>query len=189
MEIVCVLGSPRPKGNSTTIAKRFCEKAEELGATVRAYTLNELDYKGCQGCMSCKERTDRCVLKDDLTEILNGIMEKDMLVLATPVYFGSVSGQVKTFIDRTFSFMVPDFRTNPNPSRLAPGKKAVFISAQGGPEDMFTDIQTRYENYFKRYGFAESHFIRGCGIRELGDIEDRDDLLEQAEKMAGELVG
>jgi multimeric flavodoxin WrbA len=189
MEIVCVLGSPRPKGNSTTIAKRFCEKAEELGATVRYHTLNELNYKGCQGCMSCKERSDRCVLKDDLTEILDGIMEKDMLVLATPVYFGSVSGQVKCFIDRTFSFMKPDFRTNPNPSRLPPGKKAVFISAQGAPEDMFTDMKTRYENYFKRYGFAESHSIRGGNIRELGDAEGREDLLKSAEKKAEELIG
>lgn len=189
MEIVCVLGSPRPKGNSTTIAKRFCERAEKLGAAVHYYPLNELSYRGCQGCMSCKGKSERCVLKDDLTEILDGIMEKDMLVLATPVYFGSVSGQVKCLIDRTFSFMVPDFRTNPNPSRLPSGKKAVFISAQGAPEDMFRDIQEHYENYFKRYGFEESHFIRGGNIRELGDAEGREDLLESAERKAEELIG
>ena len=189
MEIVCVLGSPRSKGNSTAVAKRFCEKAEDLGANVRYFSLNELSYSGCQGCFTCKTNSDRCVLKDDLTEVLDAIMETDIMVMATPVYFGSVSGQLKCLVDRTFSFMVPDFRTNPNPSRLPPGKKVVFITSQGAPEEMFRDLHTRYKDYFKRYGFQESHHIRGCQTRELGDIEARPDLMELAEKTAEKLLG
>ncbi len=189
MNIVCALGSPRPKGNSTTIAKRFCDRAEKLGAKIRYFYLNELEYKGCQGCFGCKTKSDRCVLDDDLTQVLDAIMETDVLVMATAVYFAAVTGQLKCLIDRTFSFMVPDFRTNPKPSRLPPGKKAVFISAQGAPEDMFPELHTQYANYFKRYGFEESHFIRGCNIRELGDVQARDDLMELAERTAEKIMG
>jgi multimeric flavodoxin WrbA len=188
MEIVCVLGSPRPKGNSTTIAKRFCDRAEKMGAKVQYFHLNEMNYRGCQGCFGCKTKSDRCVLEDDLTQVLDAIRETDILVMATSVYFAAVTGQLKCFLDRTFSYMVPDFRTNPNPSRLSLGKKAVFISAQGAPEDMFAELHTQYKNYFKRYGFEESHFIRGCNMRELGDAEAREDIMALAEKTAEKMM-
>ena len=188
MEIVCVLGSPRPEGNSTTIAKRFCDRAEKMGAKVRVFPLNELNYRGCQGCFTCKTESDRCVLEDDLTQVLDAIMETDILVMATPVYFGAISGQLKCLQDRTFSFMVPDFRTNPNPSRLSPGKKVVFITSQGAPEDMFEDIHTKYKNYFERYGFEETHSIRGCDMREVGDAGAREDIMELADKTAEKIM-
>jgi multimeric flavodoxin WrbA len=80
--------------------------------------------------MTCKTKLDRCVLKDDLSEVLDAVRETDILVMATPVYYGEVSSQLKGFIDRTFSFLVPDYTTNPNPSRLQSNKKLVFIQTQ-----------------------------------------------------------
>lgn len=184
MEIVCLMGSPRKNGNSATIAKRFCAKAEELGARIQYYSLNELDYKGCQGCLSCKTKTDYCVVKDDLKEVLEAVFKKDILVLASPVYFGNVTGQTKCFIDRTFSFAKPDYRTNPNPSRLSTGKKVVFITTQGAPEEAFEDLHDKFGNYFKRYGFDESFHIRACSVREIGDAEAREDIMGLTEKYA-----
>jgi multimeric flavodoxin WrbA len=133
MRIVCLHGSPRIKGNSTAIANRFCETAEKFGAEVRTYVLNDLKYRGCQGCMLCKTKLDKCALEDDLTEVLEAVRETDILVLASPVYFWDVTGQLKTFMDRTFSYLVPDFITNPQKSRLSPEKKLVFILTQGNP--------------------------------------------------------
>src|SRR5690242_13764760 len=104
MKIVCLLGSPRENGNSAAIANRLCTTAEGLGAEVHTIVLNKLQYRGCQGCMACKTKLDRCALKDDLTEILDLIRETDILVLATPVYFWDVTSQLKTFLDRTFSY-------------------------------------------------------------------------------------
>ena len=76
------------------------------------------------------------------------------------------AGQLKCFVDRTYSFMNPDYITSPNPSRLAPGKKMVFIMTQGAPtEDMFSDIHPRIEFGFKRTcGFQDVFTIRGCGL-------------------------
>ncbi len=59
MKIVCLLGSPRPKGNSTAMAARFCETAEGLGAEVTTFALNKLKYRGCQACMTCKTKAGK----------------------------------------------------------------------------------------------------------------------------------
>jgi len=188
MKVVCLLGSPRGKGNSSTIAGRFCETAQGLGAELKTYALNELDYRGCQGCMLCKTELDRCAVEDDLTEVLDAIRETDVLVIASPVYFWDISGQLKCFLDRTFSYLVPNFMTNPEPSRLSHGKKLVLILTQGNPDETkFTDIYPKFEYFFSRFGFDDRHLIRACGVREPGEVEDREDVMRLADEMAATL--
>jgi multimeric flavodoxin WrbA len=185
MKIVCVLGSPREDGNSATIARRFCQTAERQGAIVKTYLLNKMTFLGCQGCFLCKTKLDRCALKDDLTEVLDAIRETDVLVLASPVYYWDVTSQTKAFLDRTFSYLVPDFLTNAKPSRLQSGKKFVFILTQGNPdESKFTDIIPKFNYFFERYGFEDRYFIRACGVREPGEVESHEDVLMLAERTA-----
>lgn len=139
--------------------------------------------------MTCKTKLERCVLKDDLTEVLDAVREADVLVLATPVYYGDVSSQLKAFIDRTFSYLVPDYATNPDPSRLRPGKKLVFIQTQGQPDEkQFSDVFPRYDFFFKWYGFKESHLIRACGVTDKGEVETRQDVMKLAEDTAGKIA-
>jgi len=188
MKIVCLLGSPREKGNSATIAKRFCSTAERLGAEVRTFVLNKLDYQGCQGCMACKTKLDRCILKDELTQVLDAVRETEVLLLASPIYFGDLSSQMKAFVDRAYSFLAPPSGANLHPCRLPPGKKLVFVLTQANPdESLFADTFSRYDYFFKWWGISESHLLRACGVREAGEIEGRRDVLEQAEKLARQL--
>lgn len=70
MKIVAILGSPRPKSNSSGLANKILERTKELGAETQAFVLNKLQYKGCQACETCKTKLDHCVLKDDLTQVL-----------------------------------------------------------------------------------------------------------------------
>ena len=149
MKIVAVLGSPRLKGNSTALARKILNKAGELGAETQEFMLNKLQYKGCQGCETCKKKLDRCVLKDDLAPVLEAVKEADALVMATPNYFGEVSAQFKAFFDRTYSFLNADFS-----SRLSSGKSSVFVYAQGATElNLYGDVFPRYERWLKHYGF------------------------------------
>lgn len=189
MKIVCLFGSPRLKGNSYTLAKIFCDRAQELGAKIQTFTLNKLTYQGCQACMACKTKLDHCILSDDLTEVLKAVAKAEVLVMATPTYYGEVSSQLKAFIDRTYSYLVPDFTTNPAPSRLSPGKRMVFIQTQGYPdESYYADVFPRYANFFKWYGYEESHIIRACGVSTPEDLKKQKETLNQARQTAELLI-
>lgn len=188
-KIVCLFGSPRSKGNSAIIARRFNETAENLGAVVKSFYLNKLHYQGCQGCMACKTKSDKCVLEDDLIEVLDAVRDADVLLIATPTYYGDVSSQVKAFIDRTFSYFVPDYTTNPNPSRLQSGKKMVFIQTQGDSDEKhFNDVFPRYAFFFNLYGLNENYHIRACGVMAAGAVEAQKDVMKLTEETAKKVI-
>lgn len=164
MKVVSLLGSPRSNGNSATIAKQLLKTASESGSETQSFELNRLNYRGCQACYACKKGSEDCVLNDDLTEVLSAVATADLVVLATPVYYGEISSQLKGFIDRTYSYLVPDYLTNLQPSRLSP-KKLIFVLTQGHPDEaLFADIFPRYETFLKWMGFNEISLIRVCGI-------------------------
>ena len=189
MNIVCVFGSPRVKGNSAAIANRFLTEAEKLGASVQTFALNKLSYRGCQACMSCKTKLDRCVLKDDLEPVLDAVRDADILVLASPIYYGDITSQMKGFMDRSYSYLKPDYLSNSDPSRLKSGKKLLMILTQGQPDEtMFADVFPRYEMFFKWYGFKDNQLIRGCGLRDAGDAQKQENLMKLAENMAKQIV-
>ncbi len=189
MKIVTLLGSPRSKGNSSSLTRHFQDAAAKLGAEIRTFELNRLTYRGCQGCYACKQGQEVCILNDDLTEVLAAVAESDVVVLATPVYYGDMTAQLKGFMDRTYSYLKPDYLTNPLPSRLS-SKKLVFIVTQGHPDEtLFADIFPRYDAFLKWLGFSESHLLRACGVGPAnGDVLPEAVLL-QAVEVAKQLAG
>ena len=190
MNILCLLGSPRKKGNSADMARAFCDAASAAGAHVESVYLNGLSARGCQACFSCKGKTETCVLEDDLAPVLAKAAACDALVLATPVYFGEITAQLKTFIDRTFSFLTPDYARNKDKrSRLTPGKTLVMLLAQGHPrEDLFADIFPRYQYFYTWMGFSQSHLVRPCGVYHPGDAAAREGLMEEIAALARSVV-
>jgi len=189
MQVVCLLASPRVNGNSATIAHWFCDEMTQHGATVRKFMLNKLKYRGCQACMTCKTKLDHCVLKDDLTAALDAVRTADVLALATPVYYGDISSQLKGFVDRTYSYLAPDFFTAETPCRLEPGKKLVFIQTQGMDETQYDDIFPRYRAFFKFYGFRDCRLIRACEVGGPGEVGMRKDIEDQTRETARALSG
>lgn len=188
MKIVSLLGSPRRSGNSATIARHLLKTAEGLGAETTIFELNKLKYRGCQACYACKKGDEDCVLKDDLSAVLRSVKEADAVVLASPVYYGEITAQLKGFIDRTYSFLLPDYLTNPKPSRFSP-KKLVFVLVQGHPDEaLFADIFPRYEQFLKWMGFDEVSLIRACGIGPGTVDAAPEHALRQAEEAAKALM-
>ena len=98
-KILVISSSPRKGGNSDLLCDAFIKGAIEAGHQTKKVFLNNQNIKYCTGCGVCNT-THRCILKDDMAEILNEMVEADVIVLATPVYFYSMDGQMKTFIDR-----------------------------------------------------------------------------------------
>lgn len=118
MKVVQILGSPRAKGPSTRIANSFTKEAEKNGADVTSYTLNKMNYQGCQSCYACKGKIEECAVQDSLTETLRDIKDADIAVFATPVYFWDVSGQFKLMVDRFFLSSNPISTLTPNRAEL-----------------------------------------------------------------------
>ncbi|MBU1610535.1 MAG: flavodoxin family protein [Proteobacteria bacterium] len=191
MNILTLFGSPRKNGNSRLLTEAFLARAEALGATVERVFLNQLTYKGCQHCDACKNKQEECILDDDLAPVLAAAAACDVLVMATPVYYGEVTSQLKGFIDRTYSYLVKDYGPKEIKTKLAPGKKLVMVIAQGHPkENLFADIYPRYSYFFKRHHrFAASWCVRTCGVYYLGDTEAHPEGLELAARTAEQVMG
>jgi len=188
MKVVALLGSPRRHGNSSGMCESLTSLLEKKGHQVTTHYLNGLSYRGCQACGGCKGRSEVCVLLDDLTPVLKDVQNSDIAILASPVYWGEVSSQMKGYIDRTYSYLTPDFIEGPVRHRLTPGKKLVFILTQGGDKEMYDDIFPRYNGFFQQLEMFEDAFLlRGCDLSERDDYESRADLLEEIEEIADKL--
>ena len=104
-KIMIIDGGPRRNMNTAQMLQKVAEGAQSVGKEIEVKTvrLYDLDYKGCMSCMACKikgKASNVCKFKDALTPILEEIAQADGLVMGSPIYFGDVTGQVRTFLER-----------------------------------------------------------------------------------------
>lgn len=128
MNVKIINGSPRKNGNSAFIADSLLKSFKEKGYSVDLLHLNEIDFKGCQGCLSCRKNNSFCVVNDELSKMLPKFVDLDLFVIISPNYYGAVSGQTKLFMDRWYCLKDGNRRT-----KLKEGVKAFFIFTQGSP--------------------------------------------------------
>lgn len=100
-KVLILSGSPRKGGNSDILCDEFAKGAEESGNIVEKIRVAEKKIVPCSACYYCKDSGGECVHRDDMAEVLQKMIDADVLVLASPVYFYSVSAQLKALIDRT----------------------------------------------------------------------------------------
>ncbi len=104
MRVIAINGSPRKKWNTATLLEKALEGAASQGAETELVHLYDLRFTGCRSCFACKTKGGknygRCATRDDLTPILERIEEVDAIVLGSPVYYGTVSGEMKSFMER-----------------------------------------------------------------------------------------
>jgi len=107
MNVLAVNGSPRKKWNTATLLEKTLEGAAAQGAATELVHLYDLNYKGCSSCFACKmidgPSSGRCAMQDDLRPLLVKIeTEVDVLILGSPIYFGQMTGEMRSFIERLF---------------------------------------------------------------------------------------
>ncbi|MCX6690262.1 MAG: flavodoxin family protein [Methanoregula sp.] len=117
--IIAINGSPRKKWNTAMLLEKALEGAASQGRETELIHLYDLDFKGCTSCFACKlkggKSYGRCAVRDGLTTVLDGIHDADALILGSPIYFGTVTGEMRSFMERLlFPYLV---YTNP-PSSL-----------------------------------------------------------------------
>ena len=128
MKIKIINGSPRKNGNSAFLVDEIAKNFIAKGDDIEVLHLNDLNMKGCQGCLSCRKNNSFCVVKDDLYPILPSLVEADLFVMVTPNYYGFVTGQMKIFLDRWYCL-----KDGNRKSKMKEGAKAFFIVTQGAP--------------------------------------------------------
>lgn len=102
MKIVVLTGSPHKDGTSNTLVSEFIRGAESNGHTIKRFDTPFLNIHPCIGCDHCG-MSGPCVFNDDMPKILDAILEADMIVFATPIYYFGFSSQIKSAIDRFYS--------------------------------------------------------------------------------------
>ena len=143
MRILVLNGSPRPKGNTKQMVEAFQKGAESAGHQVDVVDVCRKKIAGCLACEYCHTKGNGvCVQKDDMQEVYSLLMEADMLVIASPIYYHGISGQLKCTIDRFYSAAYPK-----KPRNL---KKAAMILSTGDPQ-MYDGAMFSYKGDFLEY--------------------------------------
>jgi multimeric flavodoxin WrbA len=100
-KVLILSASPRKGGNSDLLCDQFVRGAQEAGNQAEKIFLRNKKINYCTGCGACQSDGGKCVQKDDMAEVLDKMIAADVIVMATPVYFYTMNGQMKTMIDRT----------------------------------------------------------------------------------------
>lgn len=134
VKVIGIVGSPRQESNTEFLVKKALKSAEELGAQTELINLGSADIGPCIACEICKS-TGECSIYDEMREILFKLTKAQGLIRGSPVYFGNVSAQMKTFMDRTRPLR-GDFKLKDTVS----GAITVGASRNGGQETTISAI-------------------------------------------------
>lgn len=176
MKVVGFVGSPRKKGNTSTLVNEVLRGAQENGAESKIYYLNEMNIKGCQGCRGCKKPEAVCLVKDDMAPLYDEIRNADAVVIGSPVYMCQMTGQTKLFVDRLYAFMNPDFS-----HRLGNGRKTVMVYTQGQPDPgIFHPSFETNRRLLNILGFKVHDTIIAAGTAKPDDVLKNNEAMEKA---------
>lgn len=168
--IVILNGSPRKKGNTSALVKSFTNGAEAAGNTVTEFFLDDMNINGCKGCFGGhSSRECPCVQKDDMAKIYPKVREADVVVLATPLYYWNMSGQIRTAIDRLFALEEGDGNL-----LRGQGKACALLMAAEGHG--FEDVLTYYEHLAEHLKWKNLGSVLAGGNGDIGDIEGKPEL-------------
>jgi multimeric flavodoxin WrbA len=142
MKVLAINGSPRKQWNTATLLNKALEGAASQGAETELINLYDLDFKGCTSCFACKLKNGKsygkCAYKDEISPVLDRIEDFDALILGSPIYLGTVTGVMKSFMERLiYPYLVYDVER----SSLFPKKIPVgLIYTMGAEESRIKDL-------------------------------------------------
>ena len=150
MKAIAVNGSPRENGNTAVLLQNALRGAASKGAETELINLYELNFKGCISCFACKRKGSQCnglcAMKDGLTDVLKNILTCDALFLGSPIYFGDVTGEVRSFLER---LVFPSLSYNTGQRSIFQGKiTSGLIYTMNATEEQA--CQMNYEAIFQQ---------------------------------------
>jgi multimeric flavodoxin WrbA len=183
-QVLVILGSPRRKGNSSTLAARISRGAKSAGAEVETVFLQGLKISPCRGCNTCQKPDSKgCANQDDMQKIYPKLIKADAWVIASPVYWFNMSAQTKIFMDRCYALTA--YAQNPFVG------KRIAIAMSYGDVDPFSsgcvNALRAFQDAFRYAGAKIAGMVYGSAT-EAGEIANNKALMREAEELGKRLV-
>jgi multimeric flavodoxin WrbA len=184
MDIVVVLGSPRKGGNSEILAEQVARGAREAGADVEVFRLNDMKISSCQACGACQMNfEENCVIDDDMKDLYPKLRRADVLVLAGPVYWFTVSAQTKLFMDRCYAL-------GSSEGYALKGKQIGIVLTYGGDDAFDSGAVNAMRTFQDAFGFIGAEIVGmvyGSAIG-AGVVRENDTLMRKAYELGKKLA-
>ena len=180
-KIVVLNGSPRPNGNTAALVQAFAEGAEQAGHTVTVFALGSMEIHGCRGCFGGHSSRDcPCVQQDDMNRIYPAVRESDVVVLASPLYYWNLSGQLRTAVDRLFALEEGDGNLLRGHGRAG----ALLMAAEGHGVD---DVLLYFDHLMAHLQWENLGHVLAGGNCAAGDIAGKP-ALDQARALGSSIA-
>ena len=183
-QVLVILGSPRRMGNSAALAARISRGAESAGAEVENLFLQDLEISPCRGCDTCQQHDSKgCAIKDDMQEIYPKLIRADAWVIASPVYWFTMSSQTKIFMDRCYA--LPAYAENP-----FVGKLVAIAMSYGDVDPVKSGCVNALRTFQDAFSYTRSKIVGMVygSAETAGEIENNGALMTEAEELGRQLV-
>lgn len=186
MKVLGILGSPRLKGNTALLLEEALKGARSKGASVEKIVADKLDIQPCREYYGCEKDGD-CVIKDDMNDIYQKLLEADRVIIASPMFFYGLTSQVKALIDRCQALWVRKYvlkQVPPNSNR-----KGAFIAVGATKgKNLFDGSILTVKYFFEAIGVRYSDELLVRGVDKKGEIKQHADALSRAFALGERLV-
>ena len=188
-KVIGIFGSPRQNGNSDILLNSAIRGVETNGGDIERIIVRDLKIAPCNSCGGCWEK-GVCVIDDDMQKIYSRLVDADGIIVASPIYFMGVSAQLKAFIDRCQAFWARKYILNlpiREGGRIANGF-FIATAARNTGEGLFTGAVKTIKAFFHVLDTKYIGEILCAGLEEKGDVNKRQELLQQAYEAGKQLL-
>jgi multimeric flavodoxin WrbA len=184
-KVLVILGSPRKKGNSALLAEQIAKGARSAGAKIETVYLHGMNIAPCKSCYACQKPGSKgCSIKDDMQKIYKDMLEAQAWIIASPVYWFTMSAQIKIWMDRCFA--LPAYGTDPFSTR-----RIAIAMCYGGADPFDSGCVNALRTFQDAFGFVRSTIVGMVygSAMEAGEIKSNKALMITAEELGNKLVG
>lgn len=169
--ILIISSTLRKYGNSEILAEEFAKGVKDAGHNVEFISLRDKEIKFCHGCLAC-QKTQSCVIKDDSNAIVEKMMNADVIVFSTPIYYYAMSGQLKTLLDRANPLFASEYKF----------RDIYFLAAAADTDFHAMDIAINcLQGWIMCFDRAElKGVVKATGVNKPNDIITYQEVLKQA---------
>jgi len=183
-KVLVLLGSPRKKGNSAILADRIAKGAKAAGAKVETVFLHGLKIAPCNSCYACQKKGSKgCAIKDAMQDLYPKLLAADAWVIASPVYWFTMSAQTKIFMDRCFALLA-------YPKETFAGKRIAIAMSYGDADPFSSGCVNALRTFQDAFNYTRAKIVGMVygSAYEAGEIRANDVLMKAAEELGKKLV-